>query len=95
MLSEVRERVLAIFNLDFGATPRDEHLSCLLIKHKPMKLTSGYCFTCDAEWMIFFPGKWNTSLDGNLNHRGFHFIKDTGVFILFYYFSNRNSFPVY
>ena len=46
------------FQLDFGATPRDEiHLLCLLIKHKPMKLTSGYCFTRDVEWMIFFPGK--------------------------------------
>ena len=34
------------------------------------------------------------SLDGNLNHKGFNFI-NTGVFILFYYFSNRNFFPVY
>jgi len=35
--------------------PRDEiHLLCLLIKDKPMKLTSGYSFTCDVEWMFFF-----------------------------------------
>ena len=35
--------------------PRDEiHLLCLLIKNKPMKLTSCYCFTCDAEGTFLF-----------------------------------------
>ena len=60
------ERVLACccilvnFRLDFGATPRDEiHLLCLLIKDKPMKsmkLTSGYCFTCDVFPVILWAG---------------------------------------
>ena len=58
------ERVLACVacccnfpsRLDFGATPRDEiHLLCLLIKDKPIKLTSGYCFTCEVERMLL-PG---------------------------------------
>ena len=56
----ISERVLACCKfssqLDFGANPRDEiHLLRLLINDKPIKLTSGYFFTCDVEWMLFFP----------------------------------------
>ena len=49
-------RLLFFSKVDFGATPRDEiHLLCLLIKDRPMKLTSGYCFTC----VFFFLGPLN------------------------------------